>query len=175
MEQTPPPQVITKKAKKSNMALKVIPWVGLGLFIITLAAGGYLYATKKLAFTFGGTPTRSVVAVCGDAIISKYNDAMNYKIRDSGTTSKLDEVGLNNLEKEVTAKSAYAQDPTCQTILFWIAVQHSDGNKAQAALASLNTLHSGGKYVDSNLNNNAPLSTFKNIVDYLTAGPRNSK
>lgn len=169
MEQTPPPQVITKKTKKSHMALKIIPWVGLGLFIAVVVIGGYLYATKKLTFAFGNMATNSATAVCGDAIITNYNAAMFYRVRSPEAEPTLDETGLNNLEKEIPTKAGYAQDSTCQTILFWIAINHRDAKPAQLALTALESLHSEGKYVDSNLNNNVPLSKYKNSIDYLSA------
>ena len=169
MEQTPPTKAVTKKTKKSHTALKIITWVGLGLFIITIATGGYLYATNKLTFAFGSASTVSSVAVCGDAIITNYNAAMFYRVRSPEAKPTLDEAGLNNLEKEIPTKAGYAQDPTCQTILFWIAINHRDANKAQLALTALESLHSEGKYVNSNLNNSVPLSKYKISIDYLSA------
>lgn len=171
MEQTPSSAQIHKK--KSSKALKIIPWVGLGLFIITIALGGYLYASKQLTFGTVQTPvTIRATAVCGDSIISIYNSAMNYQIRGNDTDPTLDNATLNKLEKDIPSKAGYAQDPTCQTILFWIAIQHNDAAKAQNSLTALNRLHDEGKYVDSNLANNAPLSTFKDTLNTLIAEPQ---
>ena len=167
MEQTPPSSQVHKK--KSSKALKIIPWVGLGLFVVVAALGGYLFASKQLTFALGNTATTSrATAACGDAIISIYNSAMNYQVRGNDTEPTLDGTTLNQLEKDIPAKAGYAKDPTCQTILFWIAIQHTDATKAQHALTVLNSLHDEGKYVDSNLANNAPLSTFKDTLNTLT-------
>lgn len=174
MEQTPSPQVSVIKSTKRNKALTIIPWVGLVLFIITAALAGYLYATKQMAFAFGSTATgantTASAAVCGESVINTYNLAMHYQYRDSTTEQTLDEAGLNDLEKQIPAKNGYAQDPTCQTILFWIAIHHNDATKAKAALTALNDLHSKGKYVDSNLSNNSALSTFQDTIDGLSVG-----
>ena len=171
MEQTPSfPQVHTKKRNKS---LTIIPLVGLGLFIIVVTLAGYLYSTKQLTFAFGNASSNvRAAAICGDPVINKYNSAMNYQVRGNDTTPTLDGTGLKELEKDIPTKAGYANDPTCQTILFWIAIQHTDATKAQTALTALNSLHDQGKYVDSNLANNAPLSTFKDTIDTLTIGSK---
>lgn len=164
MEHTPLSPQVNKK--KSNKVLKIIPWVGAGLFILVASVGGYLYTTKQLTFT--NTSTGAYMPVCGDAIISKYNAAMNYKVRSTNADPTLDTKGLSELEKAIPAKTGYADDPTCQTILFWVAIQNNDKTKAQAALTALNKLHDEYKYVDSNLANNAPLSTFKDTLNTIT-------
>ena len=172
MEQIPSPQVFTKKTKKSHKALKIIPWVGLVLFIVTIVIGGYLYASKKLTFAFSSTSTNGATAICGDTVITQYNAAMFYQVRGTDTKDSLDEAGINNLEKDVSKKAGYAQDATCQTILFWIAIHHHDATKAAVALTALNNLHGEGKYVDSNLSNNASLSTFQSAIDSLRVDPQ---
>jgi hypothetical protein len=172
MEHIPSDQVFTKKTNKSHKALKIIPWVGLVLFIATVVIGSYLYATKKLTFSFGNTVTNSATAVCGDSVISQYNAAMFYQVRGTDTRDSLDEAGINNLEKDVPKKTGYAQDATCQTILFWIAIHHHDATKAAGALAALNSLHGQGKYVDSNLSSSASLSTFQSAIDSLRVDPQ---
>lgn len=168
MEQTPSSlQVHTKKRNKS---LTIIPWVGLGLFILVATVGGYLYATKQLTFALGNTPSNNrAAAICGDPVINKYNSAMNYQVRGNDTDPTLDGPGLKELEKDIPTKAGYVNDPTCQTILFWIAIQHTDAAKAQTALTALNSLHDQGKYVDSNLANNAPLFTYKITLDTMMA------
>jgi hypothetical protein len=167
MEQTPFSSQLHKK--KSSKAVKIIPWVGLGLFVVVAALGGYLFVSKQLTLTLGNNSTSSrAAAICGDAIIGQYNAAMNYQVRSTGADPTLDTKSLGELEAGIPAKAGYADDPTCQTILFWIAVQNNDGTKAQTALTALNKLHDEGKYVDSNLANNAPLSTFKDALNNLT-------
>lgn len=171
MEQTPlSPQV---HSKRRNKFLSIIPWVGFGLFTIVIALGGYLYATNQLLFAFGNAASNvRTTAVCGDSIINKYNSAMNYQVRGSDTKPTLDGPGLKELEKDIPTKAEYSKDPTCQTILFWIAIQYNNASNAQTALTALNNLHDQGKYVDSNLSNNAPLSTFKDTIDTLTIGSK---
>ncbi len=162
-----------KNKKKRNKLFMIVPWVGLGLFIIIVVLGAYLYASKQLTFAFGNMSKNArASAVCGDTVINKYNSAMNYQVRGNDTNPTLDGPGLNELEKDIPTKAGYATDPTCQTILFWIAIQHTDVTKAQTALTALNSLHDQGKYVDSNLANNAPLSTFQDTIDTLTIGSK---
>lgn len=169
MEQTPLTPPVHKK--KGNKALKIIPWVGLGLFVVVVALGGYLYATKQMTFAAAPTSSGAYTPVCNDAVINKYNAAMNYQVRgtDPNAAPTLDTKSLSELEKDIPSKAGYAGDPTCQTILFWIAVQNNDKAKAQTALTALNKLHDEFKYVDSNLANNAPLSTFDSTLNTITA------
>jgi len=167
MEQTP----FSSQAqqKKHSKALVIIPWIGLVLFVVLAAAGGYLYATKQLTLnTHSAGVANRATAVCGDVLINKYNAAMSFQERGNSTEATLDTAALNELKKDIPTKEGYATDPTCQTMLFWIAVQDVDAATAQTALTALNKLHDEGKYVDSNLANNAPLSTFPDTVRSLT-------
>lgn len=171
MEQTPStPQVHKKKTSKF---LKVVPWVGLALFVIVAALNGYLYASKQLTFAFGSAAANPrASAVCGDAIISKYNAAMYYGIRGSNKDPTLDIVGIKELQNDIPTKAGYAKDPTCQTILFWISIQQRDALKAQNALTALMVLHEEGKYVDSNLSSTASLPSLQDALNALTADSR---
>jgi hypothetical protein len=175
MEHIPSDQVFTKKTNKSHKALKIIPWVGLVLFVAIVVIGGYLYATKRLTFAFGNTATNSTTAVCGDSVIAQYNAAMFYQVRGTDTRDSLDEAGINNLEKDIPKKTGYAQDATCQTILFWIAIHHLDATKAAGALTALKSLHGQGKYVDSNLSSSSSLLTFQGAIDSISVNPQGSQ
>jgi len=93
---------------------------------------------------------------------------MYYRLRDGSSMPSLDMAGLQKLVSEIKTKANYAKDPTCQTILFWVAVQNDNYNEANTAYKALKTLHDEGKYVDSNLRSSDPFFTYKQYLDNLS-------
>jgi len=167
MEQTPSPQVSKHVSKKkSNKALRVIPWVGLVLFVVTIAAGVYLYATKQLVLAINSTATPTIV--CGDAIVNTYNKASRYVIpttKDIG----VDSAGLDALDKDMRTKADFEKDPTCQTIIFWHAIINSDVAKAKTALTAIEKLHDTHQYADTNLIDTTSLTSMRDSLSAMSA------
>jgi len=165
MQHTPSNQA---PKKKSNKALTVIPWIGLVLFILTVAAGGYLYATKKLVIATDGNGI-AATEVCGDDIVKTYNSAAEFKIRGSDTDLGTDVNALDKLDKEIRAKSGFEKDPTCQTILYWNAISSEKMTEARTALNSVTDLHKSRHFADSDLVNTSSITIMTRSLNAYSA------
>jgi len=173
MEQTPSPQVSKHVSKKkNNKALRVIPWVGLVLFVVTIAAGVYLYATKQLILAINSTATPTIV--CGDGIVNTYNKASIYTIPGTDEVG-IDMAGLKTLDKDIRAKAGFEKDPTCQTILFWDAIINKDTAKAQTALTAAEKLHDMQQYANTNLIDATNTSSMQKSLDVITTSASATK
>lgn len=142
------------------------------LAIITSALLGvgvwWLFDTDRLTYASdpGSQSTSSVV--CGADVLDTYNAAMFYALREGSSDLTIDEKSLNNLVVEIKSKTGYKNDPTCQTILFWTAVQNDDYPAAKDAYESIKTLHDQGIFADSNIRSNQPLFTYGNYLLQLS-------
>lgn len=95
--------------------------------------------------------------VCGNDIIQKYN-AFYFPLNNQ------DRKAMTTMVKDITASSGYADDPTCQAILFSAASENDDINGMQKALSALEKLSSENKNVDSNLRNAYSIDTMRMSV-----------
>jgi len=151
---------------------KVLPIV---LIIIIVAIAGvavWLFASGRLVWADAASPATHNVAiekvVCGDEQVNAYNSAMYFKVRAEGQEPSIDEQGLKDLASSIRAANGYKEDPTCQNILFSIAVYQKDRTAGQEALDALNALHDRRLYADSNLSSAQPLYTYKLQLDSAT-------
>jgi len=149
MEQKPYMQPhVQEKTKKNSKLLKIIPWLGLVLFIITIASGSYLFATRQLAFALGASdekPVASLTAVCGKDIIQKYNDIFT---TDSDTEYAS---VLKTAYDAVGAKPGYASDPNCVFIRYTYYFNLKDTVNARKELDQLKILAAQNLYATSAL------------------------
>jgi hypothetical protein len=93
---------------------------------------------------------------------------MFFRTRDGSSTPSFDEAGLKKLAAEIKTKAKYANDPTCQTILFWAAVQGDNYKAANEAYKAVKSLHDKGDFADSNLRSNEPLFTYEQYMNSLS-------
>jgi hypothetical protein len=116
-----------------------------GLFIIAVLValmGGYIYVGLK-------EPRQKVqltYQVCGDSIVQKHN-SFYFPL------NKENRVAMDTMVKEITSSLGYADDPTCQAILFSAASENDDTDGMQKSLSALERLNSKGKVVDDSLQN----------------------
>lgn len=143
-----------KDAKKvSNKKKLLIPVILIGL----LAGGiGVYYYYEKHTVTKVGVFTSP--AVCDDSLVERYNTATTPTVKEGSEDISIDKDGLKNLSQEIVTKPANDQDPTCQTILFWVAFRERDYETAKKAHDKISELHKKRIFADSNIRGNAPLT-----------------
>lgn len=169
--------------KKSNAFLRIFPWVGTALFFVVTAVGVFYYVTViypeatsdattgSTKVVSNGTTTVSTV-VCNDAIISTYNSALELEVRTANAEPTLDVATLAKLDADIRSKAGFAQDPTCQTILFWAAIISNNTTKASTALKAVRTLREKRLFADTSLENTASISVMKDSLNAAIANPR---
>lgn len=142
------------------------------LAIITSALLGvgvwWLFATDRLTYTSNPGPQSTSSVVCGADVLDTYNAAMFYALRDGSNDLTIDEKAVESLAVEIKSKEGYKNDPTCQTILFWTAVQNDNYPAAKDAYESIKTLHDQGIFTDSNIRSNQPLFTYESYLLQLS-------
>lgn len=143
---------MNKKRILTVLAIITSVLIGVGVW--------WLFATDRLTYSSNPDSQSNRVAICGADIIDTYNDAMFYDLREGSSDLTIDEESLNNLVVEIKSKAGYRNDPTCQTILFWTAVQKDDYPVAKDAYESIKTLHDQGIFADSNIRSNQPLFNY---------------
>lgn len=163
MEYTPLSPQVNKK--KSNKVLKIIPWVGLVLFVVVAAAGGYLYATRQLVFAFGGsteTPVTVVSSVCGKDTIKKFNNAYNVATVDERTSA------FKSAFDAVTNTPGYASDPNCVFIRYTHYIELKDAANAQKEVDVLKSLAAKNLYATSQMINVRSIESMQSEIKILS-------
>lgn len=152
---------------------KLIIIIILVVVLVLGAAAAWLFVSGNLANIGRGatvnteSQTATLNRVCDSTVVTTYNKVMNYQDQTGSNDSSLDEPAIKRLQDDVKGKAGYENDPTCQTILFWIAAHYSDYENTKKAYESLLDLHDKGMFADSNLGSAAPLFVFKATVDSL--------
>lgn len=163
-------QVVQPPKKKWGKKRKIMVIVLAAVALLVIAAGILIYA-GRLAVIIKEPHQKALlsVPVCGDDIVEKYNDASLSEPKISGEYA-MDKEALSNLVTEIQDKAYYQQDPTCQTILYWVALFDSDTNGIKNAYNEVRNLYNKGLYANSNIRTTQSLSTMEQTVsDMLSA------
>lgn len=141
--------------------------IATGLIVVVAVIG--LFGTGRLVWVSSGGHV-AASAVCGTDIVSKYNTATNFIGRNGndGSNPSIDTAGVAAVKKEITAKSGYKNDATCQAILFWIAINDNDYPAAKTAESIVKQLHDKGMSADSNIRGNTALSTYDGMLEIIS-------
>lgn len=135
---------------------------------VIIAVCAWLLASNRVTVSWHGwKPANQTSRVCGAETVSTYNQAMYVTKRKGYKDESIDLKAVNNLAKDIQGRAGYKNDPTCQTILFWTAVQHGDYNAASQAYDVLARLNDENKFPDNNLRNGGALFQYGNIVDSM--------
>lgn len=144
--------------------------------IILLGLAGavvWLFMSGKLVWV--GNDNKQIVSstsaiICNDETVTKYNSAMTMMVRGNDSAEyTIDEKGVDALNADIKTRSGYENDPTCQTILFWTAVYHQQYDPAKTANDKIQELHAKHIYADSNIQGNAPVSTYEGVLKSISA------
>lgn len=152
-------------AKRRVLAIGL---TGLGVLVI----GGIVWSLVSgyVTISFGEVNRQSVserTTVCGTDIVNRYNEITWLPISDDPAASRIDEEALGNISKDIIAAKDYEQDPTCQTILFWIAIDQGNHVDAQKAYTAVKGLHENNVFASNNIRGNAPLYDWEGEVQRI--------
>jgi hypothetical protein len=108
--------------------------------------------------------------VCDTNIVDKFNSDSSKYYQLSGGSSNLviNKQPIKDLVADIKSKSNFENDPTCQAIIFWAAVQDDNYKSAKSAYDQLTSLHNRRIFADSNLRGAQPLFTYKDTLKGLT-------
>lgn len=128
----------------------------------------WLFNTGRLVYVASGTKAPAGVVVCGTDMVTKYNNATELIKRQGSDTASIDKDALSSLATDIRNKQAYKDDPTCQTILFWVAFRNEDKDAAEASMKTLEELHEKRQFADSNLRNSDAFANRKTYLNVLS-------
>lgn len=154
------------KVKKSRNWWK---WSTILLALLLLAGVG-AYFLKYLRIPLidkysGDGSTR----VCGEQLVSRYNDAFLYIDRGGDKGVSTDKAGLEKIASEIKSLGGSENDPTCQSMIFWIATaSEKNYDEAKAAYEKLNTMQKTGRYADSNLRTTIPFFSYSSQLEAIS-------
>ena len=156
-----------KKRRSIVIVTGVVAIVGAA--VIGLIASGYV------TITIGKSKSQASSAsiVCGEDMLSRYNEAILARPTDDPTVSVIDKEGLAKIATDIKNHGAYKDDPTCQTMLFWIALQDKNYDDAKAAYEGVSHWYDEHVYANSDIRGNAPLSDWKLPLDELSPEAQN--
>ena len=153
----------------------IVSSIGVGVLVIG-AIITWLFVSGRVTLVINQsdeTVKGPVVLVCGDETIKAFNEASTGYPTDDPMTSAIDTAALVKVADAVKKKSNYKQDPTCQTILFWTAVQERKYEEAKAAKAAVDALQKDGHFANNNLRTTATPSDWQLFVDDLSPETQN--
>jgi len=150
--------------------MKRIPIIIISVIVILALAGTvtWLFVSGKLVWAGSGTQQSTAKIICSSEVIDKYNNAAMYIVRGDDATASLDTDGIKNVKTEILAKTGYADDPTCQSLLFLIAAYENNYEDAKTAYESVNAMYEKNIFANSNIQGNYPVSTYASTVYLLS-------
>jgi len=128
----------------------------------------WLFVSGKVVWAGSTTYVGTTKIVCDNELVRKFNDSMFYVIRGADTTATIDTEGLKNIKTDIKGKEGYAADPSCQTILYLIAVYEEDYEGSKAAYEAVNDLYDKNLFANSNIRGNQPLFMYESSVFALS-------
>ena len=149
---------------------KIVTITAIAILVAAIGVIAWLFASERLVFANPNAGVGAVAPkpVCDTNLVAKYNDAMFFIGREGSEEPTLDEEGIKNIKKDVISKNNYKIDPTCQTLLFWIAVHESNYDAAKTAYEAVKELHDRHHFADSNIRANAALFTYEGVIEALS-------
>ena len=138
---------------------KIVTITAIAILVAAIGVIAWLFASERLVFANPNAGVGAVAPkpVCDTNLVAKYNDAMFFIGREG-----------SDVKKDITSKSNYKADPTCQTLLFWIAVHESNYEAAKTAYEAVKELHDRHHFADSNIRANAALFTYEGVIEALS-------
>lgn len=143
---------------QKNRKLIVILTIGLVVLVGVVLGfvSGRLYAGMKAP----GQKVQLAYQVCGDEIVQRYEEEIYFPLDEKNSPA------ANKLKETITADPNYRDDPTCQTILFWLAEDKGDKDAMAASLGVVKRLHQEGIYTNSGLHDGA-LNYLEDAVTWI--------
>lgn len=136
--------------------------VGISVVGALLLAGVvFLVVSGRLVLTDPNVQRSVSKIVCDSSVVTTYNAAMLLDIRDGSTEYTFDEAGLKSLQTSIRGKDGYEDDPTCQTMLFWMAIKDEDYAAGKTAYEGVKRLYDQRIFADSNIRTDQPLFSYE--------------
>ncbi len=139
----------TNKKRPKIIFIGVVVIILLGTIIAGFASGRLYVGMKE-----PGQKVQLTYQVCGNDIIQKHNSF--YFPLD-----KEDQAAMDAMVKDIVESSGYADDATCQAILFSAALENDNVDGMQKSLDALEKLTSRGKAVDGSLRNTYSIDAMR--------------
>lgn len=124
------------------------------LLVIGFAVTGFLSGRLYVGIKEPRQKVQLTYQVCASDIVQKYNSF-------SFPLDKKDQAAMAAMVEEITTTSGYANDSTCQAILFSAALENDDVDGMRKSLSAFEKLDSEGKSVDGNLHNTYSTDVMK--------------
>lgn len=141
------------------------------IILILLAVGAgvwWLFDSGRLVYSSSPSNNEIVARqaiVCDEDTVDLYNDAMYFRPRNGEATSSIDSEEVKRIVADIKTKDGYDSDPTCQTILFWVAIYDKDLEAAISANSALQELYIKGMYSSPNIRSNQPLFSYDGFIE----------
>lgn len=148
--------------------------------IAVLLAGSiaWLFIAGKVTVVWAGSASKQVTQaapVCDSRMVSAFNSAIYYTIRDNSGKASIDKKALDGLAGSIQTISGYKNDPTCQTILFWVAYGNQDYAATKSAYDALVLLRDSYKFPDNTLSTSGGFSQYIDMVNTLSPNNKGDK
>lgn len=133
-----------------------------GVTVLVVGAVVALFVTGLLVWNPGSSKQSASGAniVCGNDIVDTYNAASQIAVREGATTPSVDAEGIEQVKADILSTEGYKDDPTCQAILFWIAVGADDYEAAKSAHEAVKRLHAQNNFANSNIRGDDPIFNY---------------
>ncbi len=171
-EDTVPETKVHKRTGKKNGW----KWAFLSLVILIVGLSAAVIM-KWIPLNFLGVTNTNTARVCSEDIVNRYNKLFVNERPDNLSDVDANNTAIKAIYAEIKARAGYESDPTCQTIIFWIALRDKDVDTASTSLARIRDLHSKSIFADSNLRIYVPLSNYEDNIEAVKSsdGPVNEE
>jgi hypothetical protein len=146
----------------------IIALMLLGAGVWWMFSSGHLTYTanidSKATANIDGKATASKRSGCSGDIVAKYNEAIIMTYRNNDDFASIDKAGLADVGRRIRETDSYKSDSTCQTILFWLAVNNRDYSAAVAANGVIQAQYRDGIYADSDIQGVSGVSSYNDLI-----------
>lgn len=149
------------------MSKKIVTGITVAVVILLIGCMAWLFLSGQVRVLWG--KSNESVVVCGTGVVDTYNAAMHYQTRTGSSGPALDEEGLKKLAVDIKSKPGYESDPTCQSMLFWMAIHDRNYTAATSAYDAVKKLHDKRIFADSNIRDNGPSYTYDSVLQGISS------
>lgn len=129
--------------------------------LVGLGVWGFVSGKVVVAGVNGVAAGDDSYIVCDDDLILKYNDAMYMIPREGAAEPSMDKAALTEIKNTINSTEGSKSDPSCQAMLFWIAIYEQDHAAGKSAMDIVESLHKQHIYANSNIRSNEALFVYE--------------
>jgi len=138
------------------------------VLLVGAIAWSLVSGSLSLAWNGFGGQFSTTKVVCDEKVVEAYNKATEYTYpMQADAMPTMDIEALNKTVADVKTRAGHENDPTCQVMIFWAAIEAKEVDVAHQALDALKELHEKRNFPNNNLRTAVPLFEYDTALEFI--------